>query len=66
MQFHIASHQAVAFGGVSRITFQMRSASLEHLSSKQSIQFLGNAVAPIVCRATAAAQPMTDKENADG
>jgi hypothetical protein len=27
---------------------------------------VGDAVAPIVRRATATAQPMTDKENADG
>jgi outer membrane protein TolC len=56
-----ASQQAAA-----EIRQEVNSASLEHLSLKQSIQVLGNAVAPIVRRTTAAAQPMTDKENPDG
>jgi probable LLM family oxidoreductase len=54
-----------ALGGVSRITFQMSSASLEHLSMQRSIRLLGNEVAPIVRRA-AAPQPMLDRETADG
>jgi len=40
-------------GGVSRFTFQMSSASLEHEAMKRSIQLLGAEVAPIVRRATA-------------
>jgi hypothetical protein len=44
-------------GKGARITIQMSSASLEHLSPKQSIQLFGNAVAPIVCLATAVAGP---------
>jgi probable LLM family oxidoreductase len=42
-----------ALGGVSRITFQMSSASLEHEAMKRSIELLGLEVAPIVRRATA-------------
>ncbi|HWK46187.1 MAG TPA: LLM class flavin-dependent oxidoreductase [Stellaceae bacterium] len=38
-------------GGVSRITFQMSSASLEHGTMKRSIELLGTAVAPIVRKA---------------
>jgi len=37
-----------ALGGVSRITFQMSSASLETEAMKQSIELLGSKVAPIV------------------
>ena len=44
-------------GGVSRITFQMSSASLEHSAMKKSIELLGTEVAPIVRRATASVQP---------
>jgi probable LLM family oxidoreductase len=39
-----------ALGGVSRITFQMSSASLEHEAMKRSIELLGHEVAPIVRR----------------
>jgi len=35
-------------GGISRITFQMSTASLETAAMKRSIELLGNAVAPIV------------------
>ncbi|GLS19966.1 monooxygenase [Labrys miyagiensis] len=38
-------------GGVSRLTFQMSSASLEHEAMKRSIALLGSEVAPIVRRA---------------
>ncbi|APO76016.1 luciferase-like monooxygenase protein [Rhizobium etli 8C-3] len=38
-------------GGVSRITFQMSTASLDTAAMKQSIELLGNEVAPIVRRA---------------
>ena len=44
-----------ALGGVSRITFQMSSASLAHEAMKRSIQLLGTEVAPIVRRAAALA-----------
>jgi hypothetical protein len=37
-----------ALGGVSRITFQMSSASLETAAMKRSIELLGTEVAPIV------------------
>jgi probable LLM family oxidoreductase len=39
-------------GGLSRINFQMSSASLEHQAMKRSIELLGTAVAPIVRQAT--------------
>jgi hypothetical protein len=39
-----------ALGGVSRITFQMSSASLEREAMKRSIKLLGHEVAPIVRR----------------
>ncbi|MCA1457083.1 LLM class flavin-dependent oxidoreductase [Bradyrhizobium sp. BRP22] len=39
---------SVALGGVSRITFQMSSASLETAAMKRSIELLGTEVAPIV------------------
>ena len=39
-------------GGLSRINFQMSSASLEHQAMKRSIELLGTAVAPIVRKAT--------------
>jgi probable LLM family oxidoreductase len=44
-----------ALGGVSRITFQMSSASLEHGLMKRSIELLGTEVAPIVRRDTSSA-----------
>ncbi len=47
-----------ALGGVSRITFQMSSASLEHSAMKRSIQLLGAEVAPIVRQATTTPPPM--------
>lgn len=37
-----------ALGGLSRITFQMSTASLETAAMRRSIELLGNAVAPIV------------------
>jgi probable LLM family oxidoreductase len=40
-----------ALGGVSRITFQMSTASLETAAMKRSIELLGTEVAPIVCAA---------------
>ncbi len=39
---------SAALGGLSRITFQMSSASLETAAMKRSIELLGTAVAPIV------------------
>ncbi len=47
----VASKMSAAsemLGGVSRITFQMSSASLEHGAMKRSIELLGKAVAPII------------------
>jgi hypothetical protein len=35
-------------GGLSRITFQMSTASLETEAMKRSIELLGNEVAPII------------------
>ena len=35
-------------GGISRITFQMTTASLETAAMKRSIEFLGAEVAPVV------------------
>ncbi len=43
-----------ALGGISRVTFQMSSASLETSAMQRSIELLGTKVAPIVRRATAA------------
>jgi len=37
-----------ALGGISRITFQMSTASLETAAMKRSIELLGTGVAPIV------------------
>lgn len=45
-------HASDALGGVSRITFQMSMASLNHAAMKRSIELLGGAVAPIVRAAT--------------
>jgi probable LLM family oxidoreductase len=42
-------------GGVSRFTFQMSSASLEHEAMKRSIELLGTDVAPIVRKTNASA-----------
>jgi len=39
-------------GGVSRITLQMSSSSMAHSAMRQSIQLLGNEVAPLIRRAT--------------
>lgn len=39
-------------GGVSRITLQMSSSSMSHSAMRQSIQLLGNDVAPIIRRST--------------
>ena len=44
-------HASKALGGVSRITFQMSTASLEMAAMKRSIELLGAEVAPII-RAT--------------
>jgi hypothetical protein len=44
-------------GGVSRITFQMSTASLETSAMKRSIELLGNEVAPIIRAATARERP---------
>lgn len=41
-------HASAALGGVSRITFQMSTASLETAAMQRSIELLGNEVAPIV------------------
>ncbi|MCF3933791.1 LLM class flavin-dependent oxidoreductase [Acuticoccus sp. M5D2P5] len=38
-----------ALGGLSRITFQMSTASLETAAMKRSIELLGTEVAPIIC-----------------
>lgn len=46
-------HASEALGGVSRITFQMSTASLETAAMKRSIELLGNEVAPIIRAATA-------------
>lgn len=45
-------HASEVLGGVSRITFQMSTASLETAAMKRSIELLGNEVAPIVRAAT--------------
>ena len=41
-------HAGEALGGVSRITFQMSTASLETAAMKRSIELLGAEVAPVV------------------
>ncbi len=41
-------HASEVLGGVSRITFQMSTASLETAAMKRSIELLGTEVAPIV------------------
>lgn len=46
-----------ALGGVSRITFQMSTASLETAAMKRSIELLGNEVAPIIRAATLQERP---------
>ena len=43
---------AEVLGGVSRITFQMSTASLETAAMKRSIELLGTEVAPIIRAAT--------------
>jgi probable LLM family oxidoreductase len=55
-------HASEALGGISRITFQMSSASLEHETMKRSIELLGTEVAPIVRQA--AANPRLDADHA--
>lgn len=52
-----------ALGGVSRITFQMSTASIETVAMKRSIE-LGTEVAPLV-RARSKQQPPTEKENSN-
>ncbi|MDI4238597.1 LLM class flavin-dependent oxidoreductase [Bradyrhizobium sp. Arg237L] len=46
-------HASEALGGVTRITFQMSTASLETAAMKRSIELLGSEVAPIVRAALA-------------
>jgi probable LLM family oxidoreductase len=46
-------HASEALGGVSRITFQMSTASLETAAMKRSIELLGNEVAPVMRAAKA-------------
>jgi alkanesulfonate monooxygenase SsuD/methylene tetrahydromethanopterin reductase-like flavin-dependent oxidoreductase (luciferase family) len=46
-------HASEALGGVSRITFQMSTASLETVAMKRSIELLGSEVAPVVRAAKA-------------
>jgi probable LLM family oxidoreductase len=41
-------HASQTLGGISRMTFQMSSASLEHEAMKRSIGLLGSEVAPVV------------------
>lgn len=43
-----------ALGGISRLTFQMSSASLEHAAMSSSIELLGTKAAPIIRAASAA------------
>ncbi|WP_342240764.1 LLM class flavin-dependent oxidoreductase [Inquilinus sp. OTU3971] len=45
-------HASEVLGGVSRITFQMSTASLETAAMKRSIELLGTEVAPVVRAAT--------------
>jgi len=45
-------HASEVLGGVSRITFQMSTASLETAAMKRSIKLLGDEVAPIIRAAT--------------
>ena len=47
-------HASEALGGVSRITFQMSTASLDTAAMTRSIEFLGTEVAPIIRAAQAA------------
>jgi len=47
-------HASEALGGVSRITFQMSTASLDTAAMKRSIELLGTEVAPIIRTAQAA------------
>ena len=44
-------HASQTLGGISRMTFQMSSASLEHGAMKRSIGLLGSEVAPVVRQA---------------
>ena len=46
------SEASEVLGGVSRMTFQMSTASLETAAMKRSIRLLGTEVAPIVRTAT--------------
>jgi alkanesulfonate monooxygenase SsuD/methylene tetrahydromethanopterin reductase-like flavin-dependent oxidoreductase (luciferase family) len=46
-------HASEALGGVSRITFQMSTASLETAAMKRSIELLGTEVAPVIRAAQA-------------
>ena len=54
-----------ALCGLSRITFQMSSASLEHGAMTRSIELLGAEVAPIV-RRTTAPSPTASQESVHG
>lgn len=51
-----------ALGGVSRITFQMSTASLETAAMKRSIELLGAEVAPIIRAARTAPEPTANEE----
>ncbi|KJS40120.1 MAG: luciferase [Roseovarius sp. BRH_c41] len=48
-------HASEVLGGLSRITFQMSTASLETAAMQRSIALLGNEVAPVIRKATAGA-----------
>ena len=54
-----------ALGGVSRITFQMSTASLETAAMKRSIELLGTEVAPIVRAAQSKHGPPTKRETSN-
>ncbi|MFD1910733.1 LLM class flavin-dependent oxidoreductase [Halodurantibacterium flavum] len=56
---------SATLGGISRITFQMSTASLEKAAMKRSIELLGTEVAPIVRRAQDAAQMSSTTQHAD-
>ena len=53
-------------GGISRVTFQMSSAIIDHEIMKRAIRHIGNEVAPIVRLVTANAKGDTLRENSRG
>ena len=57
---------SASLGGVSRMTFQMSSASLEHAAMTRSIQLLGEEVAPLVRKALATMPAPADRETIRG